>query len=201
MKRLAFLILGIALGLGVLFLVIWFLDKNYQYKGSLIEPPVTAPKISLIDQDGAVWNLDDQKGKASVIFFGYTSCPDVCPTTLSIFRQIKLLLDQQNELVNFVYITVDPERDTPEKLKNNLAAFDPSFIGLTGSNVDLEPVWKGYGVYREKVSTESASGYLMDHSAITYVIDKQGNLKLTYPYGMDPREITEDLNHLLKEER
>lgn len=200
MKRLAFLILGFALGLGVLFLVIWFLDKNYQYKGSLIEPPVTAPEISLIDQDGGVWNLDDQKGKASVIFFGYTSCPDVCPTTLSIFRQIKLLLDQQNELVNFVYITVDPERDTPEKLKNNLAAFDPSFIGLTGSNVDLEPVWKGYGVYREKVSTESASGYLMDHSAITYVIDKQGNLKLTYPYGMDPREITEDLKHLLKEE-
>ncbi len=200
MKRLAFLILGISLGLGFLFLVIWFVEKNYQYKGSLIEPPVTAPEISLIDQDGAEWNLGDQKGKASVIFFGYTSCPDVCPTTLSIFRQIKLLLDQQNELVNFVYITVDPERDSPEKLKNNLAAFDPSFIGLTGSNVDLEPVWKGYGVYREKVSTESASGYLMDHSAITYVIDKQGNLKLTYPYGMNPREITEDLRHLLKEE-
>jgi protein SCO1/2 len=200
MKRLAFLILGIALGLGVLFLTIWIIDQNYQYKGSLIEPPVAAPEISLVNQDGALWNLGDQKGKVSVIFFGYTSCPDVCPTTLSIFRQIKLLLDQENKLVNFVYITVDPERDTSQKMKNNLAAFDPGFIGLTGTNADLEPVWKGYGVYREKVPTESATGYLMDHSAITYVIDKQGNLKLTYPYGMDAREISEDLKHLLKEE-
>jgi protein SCO1 len=200
MKRLAFLLLGITLGIGVLFFAIWIIDKNYQYKGSLIEPPVHAPDISLVNQNGEKWNLGEQKGKALVIFFGYTSCPDVCPTTLSIFRQIKLLLDEKNEFVNFVYITVDPERDTPEKLKNNLAAFDPSFIGLTGSNDDLEPVWKGYGVFREKVATESATGYLMDHSAITYVIDKKGNLRLTYPFGVDARDISDDLTHLLNEE-
>jgi protein SCO1/2 len=200
MKRLAFLLLGIILGLGVLFFAIWIVDKNYQYKGSLIEPPVNAPNISLVDQNGKQWNLDDQKGKASVFFFGYTSCPDVCPTTLSIFRQIKFLLADDTEFVNFVYITVDPERDNPEKLKNNLAAFDPSFIGLTGLIDELEPVWKGYGVFREKVPTESATGYLMDHSAITYVIDTKGNLRLTYPFGVDARDIADDLKHMLKEE-
>jgi protein SCO1/2 len=199
MKRLAFLLLGIGLGFGLILLVLKLPERFYQYKGSFIEPAVQAPAISLIDHNGADWNLEEQEGKVVIIFFGYTSCPDVCPTTLSLFRQIKTLLGRDASSVVFVYVTVDPERDTPEKLKNNLSAFDPEFIGLTGSLEQLEPVWKGYGVFREKVLTESAAGYLMDHSAITYAVNKRGQLRLTYPFGMDPREITADIQHLLDE--
>ena len=199
MKRLAFLVIGIILGISTIFLALWLSDLFYQYNGSLIEPAVQAPEISLTNQDGQPWVLKGQKGKAVIIFFGYTSCPDVCPTTLSLFRQMKELLGKQADNVDFVYITVDPERDTPEKLKANLAAFDSEFIGLTGSIEELEPVWKSYGVFHQKVETESASGYLMDHSATTYVINPDGDLRLTYPFGMDVGQIVDDIKHLLKD--
>ncbi len=120
------------------------------------------------------FRLSDQKGQIVLLFFGYTHCPDVCPVTLSHFKQIKADLGDQADQVRFVFITVDPERDTADQLSQYLPNFDPDITGLTGSRQSLESVWKSYGVYQAKQEVGSAAGYLVDHTARTYLIDQQG---------------------------
>lgn len=199
MKNTLYLGAGIIVGL-ILVVVGWkVFSPPYQYQGSLIDPSVTAPDFSLVDQNGEKWTLSENQGKVVVMFFGYTSCPDVCPLTLSKFKQIKSLMGKDSRQVVFVYITVDPERDTPEKLKHHLDAFDPEFIGLSETRTRMENVWKNYGVFQAKVETESATGYLIDHSATTYVVNQDGHLRLTFPYGMDASSMAEDLVHVIKE--
>lgn len=199
MKRYGILGLGVVIGLALM-LVSWqVLEGNYTYQGSLIDPPIPAADFTLTDQHGETFRLSDQRGKVVLIFFGYTHCPDVCPVTLSEYRQVKRQLGDQAEDIVFVFITVDPERDTPERLLAHLANFDPEFIGLTGEPADLERVWDAYGVYQEKVDTGSAGGYLVDHTARTYAIDRQGNWRLTYPFGMEVEKQVADVRHLLRE--
>ncbi len=134
-----------------------------------------------------------------LIFFGYTRCPDVCPVTLADFKKIKQQLNDQAGEARFVFITVDPERDLPETLDQYLAHFDPDFVGLTGSRDELEPVWNLFGVSQQKEETGSAAGYLVSHSSRTYVIDQNGDLRLTYSFGTRPDAIVQDIRHLLKE--
>lgn len=199
MKNILYLGIGITAGIILVVLGLKIFSLPYQYKGSLIEPPAKAHDFELVDEGNLPWKLSNQQGKIVVMFFGYTSCPDVCPLTLSKFKQIKTLLKQDADKVEFVYITVDPDRDTPQKMQSHLRAFDPDFIGLTGSEETLMPVWKNYGVYRERIDTESAAGYLMDHSATTYVINSQSELRLTFPYGMDAKQMAEDISHVIDE--
>jgi protein SCO1/2 len=143
--------------------------------------------------------LSDQQGKVVLLAFGYTNCPDVCPITLAQFKQIKAGLGSDAESVRFVFITVDPERDTPERLSLFLGSFDPEFSGLTSSRSSLEPVWQEYGVFQQKQAPDSTGNYTVDHTARIYVIDKSGNFRLTYPYDMDASGIIEDVNHLVVE--
>jgi protein SCO1/2 len=138
-----------------------------------------------------------EAGKVVLLFFGYTRCPDVCPLTLADFKKVKAQLGDQADQVRFVFITVDPERDTPNILSKHLANFDESFIGLTGSREELEPVWKTFGVYQEKQDTGSAAGYLVDHSSRVYAIDRRGDLRLTYTFGTEPEAIAQDVAQLL----
>ncbi|HWQ83906.1 MAG TPA: SCO family protein, partial [Anaerolineales bacterium] len=145
------------------------------------------------------YQLSAQSGKAVLMFFGYTNCPDVCPLTLAEYRQIKADLGSQAARVEFVIVTVDPERDTPERMLSYVGSFDSEFIGLSGSMADLEKVWADYWIYRAKVETGSASGYAMDHTARMYLIDPAGNLRLTYPYGFEVEKIVADLQHMLRE--
>lgn len=185
----------------LLILVGWqVVSRPYTFQGSLIEPPIKAPEIKLIDQDGQSFRLSDHHGKVVLVFFGYTNCPDVCPLTLSDFKLIKADLDEQTDQVSFVFVTVDPERDTQERLKAYLANFDPAFVGLTGSLSELESVWKAYGVYQAKQDTGSAAGYLVDHTARTYAIDKNGDLRLTYPFEMERQALLEDVRHLIQDQ-
>lgn len=185
----------------LLILVGWqVVSRPYTFQGSLIEPPIKAPEIELIDQDGQSFRLSDHHGKVVLVFFGYTNCPDVCPLTLSDFKLIKADLDEQTDQVSFVFVTVDPERDTQERLKAYLANFDPAFVGLTGSLSELESVWKAYGVYQAKQDTGSAAGYLVDHTARTYAIDKNGDLRLTYPFEMERQALLEDVRHLIQDQ-
>lgn len=177
----------------------YFLDQNYRYQGAVIEPPAQAADFSLTDQNGDLFRLSDQQGKIVLVFFGYTNCPDVCPITLSEYKKIKAMLGEKADRVRFVYITVDPERDTVERMNTYLQNFDPTFVGLTSDRATLEPVWKAYGVYQQKQDTGSAAGYLVDHSTRTYLIDSQGRWRINYPYGMEPVKIVQDLQHLLKE--
>lgn len=200
MRRILFL--GMGGILGALFILVGWqaLSGTYTFQGSLIDPPIPATDFELIDQNGQPFRLSEQQDKVVLIFFGYTNCPDVCPLTLSDFKQIKADLGDQASQVHFIFITVDPDRDSEERLKDHLANFDPTFIGLTGDRSDLETVWQAYGVYQAKQEFGSAAGYSVDHTTRTYVIDKQGNLRLTYPFEMERRAILEDVRHLILEE-
>lgn len=171
----------------------------YKFRGSVIDPPVAAADFALKDQAEQPFQLGDQRNKLVLLFFGYTSCPDVCPTTLAQFKRARAQLGGQADRVRFVFITVDPERDTPAQMNKYLGAFDPAFVGLGGSEAELEPVWKAYGVYRKIQPGSSATGYLVDHSARAYLIDAQGNLRLTYAFGATADDMAADMRYLLKQ--
>jgi protein SCO1/2 len=188
--------LAILVGLIAMFLILGP-QRPYTFQGSLIEPPVSAPQFELTDMNGQPFQLSELDGQVVVMFFGYTSCPDVCPVTLTEFLQIRSKLGEAAEEVSFVFVTVDPERDTPERMRKYLTNFDPEIIGLTGERNDLEPVWASYGVYQAKAEGPSDEYYLVDHSSRVYVIDPDGNLRLTYLFGTGNKLITEDVRHLV----
>jgi protein SCO1/2 len=175
--------------------------QAYKFRGSVIDPPIAASNFTLKDQNGQTFQLSDQRSKIVLMFFGYTNCPDICPTTLLQFKQARAQLGNQADRVRFVFVTVDPERDTAEKMKTYLGAIDPAIIGLVGSQAELEQVWKAYGVYRQKLPGQSPNDYadLIEHSGRVYLIDTQGNLRLTYPFGLTPDDVAQDVRYLLKQ--
>ncbi|NOH04289.1 MAG: SCO family protein [Chloroflexi bacterium] len=136
-----------------------------------------------------------------LLFFGYTSCPDVCPTTLAEMKQVMDALRDDAQHVQVVFISVDPERDTPEKIQAYANHFHPSFIGLSGAEAELEPVWQAYSIFREVVQSDSALGVIVNHTARTYLVDAQGNLRLSYAYGTPVEDIVHDIKLLLKQPR
>lgn len=196
------LVLWVGLTLGLVLVVglggKFFPLTPYRFQGSLIDPPIPAADFELTDHHGQVFKLSDQRGKVVVLFFGYTHCPDICPTTLTEYQKIHAGLKELANRVRFVFITVDPERDTPERLAEYIRYFDPDFIGLTGDRTTLETVWKSYGVYQQKQDVGSAAGYLVDHSTRLYVVNQQGDLILTYPFGFETEKIVEDLAFLVQ---
>jgi protein SCO1/2 len=162
------------------------------------EPYPTAPQVELIKSDGETFRLSDQKEKIVLLFFGYTSCPDICPTTLAEMKQVMDVLGDKSKSVQVVFVSVDPERDTPEKIQKYVEHFNPNFIGLSGSSAELENIWKKYGIFREKVESDSAFGYIINHTARTYLIDADGNLRLSYGFQTPVENIVSDLEILLK---
>ena len=175
------------------------LNRPYEYQGSIIEPPIKAGKIELIQQNGQIYRLSDKNEKLALIFFGYTNCPDICPSTLTEYQNIYQGLKGKADQVKFIFITVDPERDTPQRLQDYIGFFNPNFIGLTSDRQTLEQVWKAYGVYQQKQDEGSAAGYLVDHSTRMYLVDSLGNLVITYPFGFGSEKITEDIVHMLNQ--
>jgi protein SCO1/2 len=133
-----------------------------------------------------------------LLYFGYTSCPDVCPATLANYRQIHEQLSDRANQVKFVMITVDPERDTPEKVARYVTAFNPAFVGLSGSMEELKSIWDAYGIFVEKEDSGSAVGYLVSHTSRIFVIDQDGNLGLTFPFGLTAEDMASDIRHLLR---
>jgi protein SCO1/2 len=190
--------LGGLAGLAVILVGNLLFSGPYQYQGSLLDPAVPAAPISLASASGSSFDLADQQGKVTLLFFGYTSCPDVCPTTLADFKRVRADLGSQAENVNFVFITVDPERDTPDLVEAYVDRFDPAFVGLSGALEDLQPVWDGYFVYREIESHEPGENYLVAHTGHVYAVDQEGNLRLTFPFGMGAEAIRADVSQLLK---
>lgn len=191
--------LGIGLVAGIAATAAAVLLQPYTLRGSEIDPSVPAPEIVLSSTHGGEYKLSEQKGQLVLIFFGYTSCPDVCPITLSEMRELRSRLGDQAQEIDFVYITVDPDRDTLDHMTNYLNAFDPEVIGLTGSETDLEPVWAPYGVWREIEEGATAAGYLVGHSSRLYLIDRSNHLRATYTFGTPVDDVEADLHHLLKE--
>lgn len=156
-----------------------------------------AKPLSLTDQTGKQRTMSDFKGKVVMLFFGYTHCPDVCPTTLSDLKQtMKLLGDKANE-VQVLFITVDPERDTQEVLAQFVPYFDARFLGLRGSVQETKDTLDNFKVYQAKVDEKSNGSYLIDHSAGMYVYDKNGKIRLYMQYGQKPEEMASDIKKLL----
>ncbi|BAS29182.1 SCO family protein [Limnochorda pilosa] len=169
------------------------------YHGRVMDPVRAAPDFALTDQQGRPFRLSSQRGSAILLFFGYTSCPDVCPTTLSTFRQVRQALGSDAEQVRFVFVTVDPERDTPERLREYLAFFDPSVVGLWGELDALETVREAYGVYAAKsLDPQAPDGYWMNHTATAFLVDASGNLRLSYSFGTPAEDIAADVRQVLR---
>ena len=155
-------------------------------------------RLALPDLTGRMRTLDDFKGKVTVLFFGYTQCPDVCPTTMAELAQVKKSLGADGERVQGVFVTIDPERDTPEVLKNYVASFDPGFVALRGTPEQTEAAAKEFKVFYAKVPGKTPGSYSMDHTAASYVLDAAGRVRLFVRYGSGSPALTADLRTLLK---
>jgi len=168
---------------------------------TVLEPPKQLIDWELPSNSGTNVKLSDLRGKPVLMFFGYTHCPDYCPTTLGEFKQIKKQLGDAGDDVAYVFVSVDGERDTPEVLDRYVKTFDLAFIGLQGTSDTLQPIAKDYGLYAKKnTEVETAGGYLVDHTVATYLVDKQGQLRVLYPFGVQPETIATDVETMLKEQ-
>jgi protein SCO1/2 len=156
-----------------------------------------AKDFKLPDTEGNLRSLQDFRGKAVVVFFGFTQCPDVCPTTLAEIAQAKQLLGAEGAKVQGVFVTVDPERDTPQVLKAYVANFGPDFVALRGTPEQTAAVAKDFKVYFKKVEGKTPGSYTMDHSAASFVYDPQGRLRLYTRYGSGAQALANDLKQLL----
>jgi protein SCO1/2 len=172
--------------------------RPYQYHGLLLDSPKPAADFTLTGADGQPVSLSDLRGKLTVLYFGYTYCPDVCPTTLSDVAKAMKELGSKAEDVQFVMVSVDPERDTPERLNEYVTYFDPRFVGLTGSPEEVAAAATPFGIFYQKHEGTAATGYLVDHTATLTVIDEEGRVRLVLPFGTAFQDIADDLAHLLK---
>ena len=157
-----------------------------------------AQGFSLADYNGQVRTLKDFAGKVVVVFFGFTQCPDVCPTSLADLAQTKKLLGSDGDKLQAIFITVDPERDTPELLKAYMTNFDTSFLALRPTMAQLPGVAKDFKIYYKKVEGKTEGSYSMDHSAGSYVFDSKGRVRLYNRYGAGAEVLASDIRLLLK---
>ena len=175
--------------------------ESYAFQGGELTPAQPAPPLPLEGPGGEPFDVAGNPGGVTLLFFGYTTCPDICPTTINDFVTVKEDLGPLADRVRFVLVSVDPERDTHERLAEYLGFFDDSFIGLRGDEAQTETAKLGYGATSQRVEyPDSSTKYLIDHSSLVYLIDPAGNLRATYPYGTDPAAIAADVRHLLENE-
>lgn len=155
--------------------------------------------FSLLDSEGKTRTLGDFKGKVVVMFFGYTQCPDICPTTLTELQQVMTILGPQADQVQVLFVTLDPARDTADILRQYVPAFDARFLGLRPSDeIALEKVTKDFKIYYKKVPGSNPSSYTIDHTAGSYAFDRKGGLRLYIKHAQGPETLAQDLKELLK---
>lgn len=177
----------------------YFREETYAFNGGEL-PGDPAPDLSLTAQDGEPFTLASQQGKVVLVYFGYTYCPDFCPTTMLDMMQVSDALGEDADRIQVVMVSVDPKRDTPEHLTEYLEFYDPGFIGLTGSPEATLDATRGYGVMAApQPPPEGSNGYLVDHSTSLFGVDPEGNLALTWAYGTEPEAIAADVEHLLND--
>ena len=153
--------------------------------------------FAMPDQNGQQRTMADFKGKATLLFFGYTQCPDVCPTTLADLAAAKQKLGAKGDKLQVIFVSVDPARDTPEILKAYMANFDPSFLALRGSDDELAKMAKDFKIYYKKVDGQTPTSYTMDHTAGDYIFDPQGRLRLYSRYGTPVDTLVKDIEALI----
>ena len=156
-----------------------------------------ARDFELPDTEGKIRRLADFKGKVVVLFFGYTQCPDVCPTTLQELTQARQLLGPLGNRVQGIFVTVDPERDTPEMLRTYMQSFDPGYVALVPNAQQLAQAAQDFKVYYKKAAGKTATSYTMEHTAASFVFDPQGRIRLFTRYGLGAQALADDLKLLL----
>jgi protein SCO1/2 len=194
-RRNIFLLLAILISTA---LVIYEYGIPPRIYGARITPPKPMPDFILQSAGGPV-RLSSFRGKLVVLYFGYTSCPDICPLTLANLRQAMDKLGDKAKEVQVVFISVDWKRDTPQRLASYAAAFRPDFIGVTGSQGQIDAVTKDFGIYYLLNLPDSQGFYSVDHTATVLVLDRKGALTLTWPNGTAPDEMSSDLVEFLKQ--
>jgi protein SCO1/2 len=168
-------------------------------RSGTFDPPRDAPTFSLDGSNGMKLSPRDYLGKVVIVEFGYTYCQDVCPITLAHLTEAWKKMGSVARDVQLIYITVDPARDNPQRLREHLTAFNPGFLGATGAPEDLQAVEKAYGVVARQVPSKNpALPYAMDHSSSLYLIDRQGKLRGLVPFGTPVDDIVHDLEFLLQ---
>lgn len=174
-------------------------EKKPEFRGVDITGADYARDLPLTDHNGQQRSLQDFRGKVVVVFFGYTQCPDVCPTSMQELAEVKQMLGPDGGRLQGIFVTVDPERDTPELLKAYMANFDPTFLALRGSPEQLAAVAKDFKIYYKKVDGKTPTSYTMDHSAGSYVYDPAGRLRIYHRYGSGAQALAADVRVLLQE--
>ena len=178
----------------VIFLGVILFASHYQGTGS--GPSAIGGPFKLIDESGKPITEQDMKGRPFLVFFGYTHCPDICPTTLFEMSEVMHALGKDADRIGALFITVDPERDTPAAMKDYLSSFDPHLRGATGDRQAIDAVEKAYRVYAKKVPADNGD-YSMDHTALVYLMDKQGRFVAPFKLNRKPEEAAADLRRYL----
>lgn len=188
---------GVLLFLAIRFLVtgVWGTES---FNGIPLQSPQLATDFTLTGPDNQPVSMSDFRGKVVLLYFGYTFCPDACPATMSVLKQVRQELGRRADDVQVIMITVDPERDTPEHLAGYMQGFDPTFIGLSGDLDAISAAATGYGVFFEKQEGTPATGYLVDHTASVTAIDRDGYVRLVFPFDMTAVDIAADIRRLLR---
>ena len=172
-------------------------DKPLVFNSVDITGAQYARDFKLTDHTGKARTMADFKGKVTVLFFGFTQCPDVCPTTMAELAQVKQALGAQADKLQVLFVTVDPERDTEQLLAQYVPAFDPTFIGLRGDAAATAAVAKEFKIFYAKSAGATPANYSMDHTAGSYVFDQEGNIRLFVRHGKGPAPIAQDIKQLL----
>lgn len=173
--------------------------QSIHFEGVDITGAEYGKDFALPDAHGRPRSIQEFAGKVVVVFFGYTQCPDVCPTTLQELVEAKALLGEQGGRLQGVFVSLDPERDTPEVLRAYAEAFDPEMVALTGTEAQISAVAKDFKVFFKKVQSKQAGSYTLDHSAGMYMYDPQGRLRVYQRYGQGPQALAKDAKALLNE--
>jgi len=168
-------------------------------RGAVISPPRSLDDFTLMSTDGEPFNLADHRGQVILLYFGYRSCPDFCPTTFAELKQVYSALEEPKDKLKIVFVTVDPERDTLDNLTLYTHAFHEDFIGLRDDGDALKSLMAAFGVVAEKRQVgDSAMSYLIDHTASVFLIDAQGNFRVQFLYGTDYRDIVHDVRIVMQ---
>ena len=169
--------------------------------GTVLDPPTQLVDFTLPSSLGRPMGLADLKGKPTLLFFGFTNCPDYCPTTLADFKRTKADLGADGDKVNYLLISVDPERDTPDVLASYVSGFDPSFVGLQGDDATLRKIGRDFGLFYERQPPDSSGAYDVDHSSAVYLLDTEGGLRVLYSDGTPYTTYVQDLRRMIADSR
>lgn len=172
-------------------------DLSGSFKGMAVDPPRDMPSFVFTRANGSSFSTAPESGRPTVLFFGYTHCPDVCPTTLADWKRVRAKLGDNAKLVRFVFVTVDPDRDTPALAERYAMMYDPSFIGVSGDAITTSRMMDAYGVAAAPEPGTNATGYLVSHSSQVFLVDSRGKLVALYPFGTGWDALAADLERLL----